>query len=363
MLITTSLRAQSNLALTQELKKLVPSEAPGLHYSFFSVDSVIFDSYLGQADLSRDEKIDEHTTFHYFSNTKTFTTVAILQLQEKGKLSIDDPISTYIEGLPYPKEITIKHLLNHVSGIPNPIPLSWIHLYEDDKTYDHQGFYREIIDGNTKTKFHPNKKYAYSNIEYLILAEIISKVSGSDYRTYMKENVFSKIGNGQQTLGFEIDSHHATGYHNKRSFSNLLLGMFMSKKKFMSGSMGKWKPFNNFQLNGHGYSGVVGTHVAMQMYIQELLNVDSELLTSSSKKTLFQENTLSNGKKSGMCLSWFKGELKEHSYYAHAGGGGGYYSEIRIYPSLGFGSVISFNRSGMKDERILDKFDRHFISQ
>ncbi len=61
-----------------------------------------------------------------------------------------------------------------------------------------------------------------------------------------------------------------------------------------------------------------------------------------------------------MCLSWFKGELNGHTYFAHAGGGL-YYCEIRLYPELGKGSVIMFNRSGMTDARFLDKTDKHFI--
>ena len=64
-----------------------------------------------------------------------------------------------------------------------------------------------------------------------------------------------------------------------------------------------------------------------------------------------------------MCLSWFKGQLNGHDYYAHAGGGAGYYCEIRAYPSSGLGSVLFFNRSGMTDERFLDKLDVTFIDK
>jgi D-alanyl-D-alanine carboxypeptidase len=62
-----------------------------------------------------------------------------------------------------------------------------------------------------------------------------------------------------------------------------------------------------------------------------------------------------------MSLAWFRGELDGHTYYAHAGGGGGYYAEVRIYPELQRGSVILFNRSGMRDERFLDRVDRRLI--
>jgi hypothetical protein len=61
-----------------------------------------------------------------------------------------------------------------------------------------------------------------------------------------------------------------------------------------------------------------------------------------------------------MCLSWFKGDLQGNTYFAHAGGGF-YYCEIRLYPDLGTGSVIMFNRSGMRDVRFLDNVDKYLI--
>lgn len=76
---------------------------------------------------------------------------------------------------------------------------------------------------------------------------------------------------------------------------------------------------------------------------------------------LFTENRTLNGKSTGICLSWFKGDLKGMKYFAHAGGGGGYYCEIRIYPDLGIGSTIFFNRTGMSDQRFLDKIDRLYL--
>ena len=63
-----------------------------------------------------------------------------------------------------------------------------------------------------------------------------------------------------------------------------------------------------------------------------------------------------------MSLSWYSGTLKGNQYYCHAGGGGGYYVELRIYPDLGVGSVILYNRSGMTDERILDVVDAFFLT-
>jgi len=63
-----------------------------------------------------------------------------------------------------------------------------------------------------------------------------------------------------------------------------------------------------------------------------------------------------------MCLGWFQGTLGTTKYFAHAGGGGGYYCEIRMYPEAGIASVIIFNRTGVSDDRILDDVDKYFFN-
>ena len=76
---------------------------------------------------------------------------------------------------------------------------------------------------------------------------------------------------------------------------------------------------------------------------------------------LFTENLTNKGRSTGMCLSWFKGELNGQKFFTHAGGGGGYYCEIRIYPETGIGSVVFLNRTGLFDQRFLDKVDIFYL--
>jgi hypothetical protein len=154
---------------------------------------------------------------------------------------------------------------------------------------------------------------------------------------------------------------HAKGYHKKHSFSNLLLGFFINKSVFMGESEGKWRSFNHFYVNGAPYGGLIGNPTAFVKYIQELLKEENSLISDEFKELLFQENANNEGEKTGMCLAWFAGELNGNQYFAHAGGGGGYYCELRIYPGLKKGSVIFFNRTGMKDEKILNKVDNYFL--
>jgi D-alanyl-D-alanine carboxypeptidase len=181
--------------------------------------------------------------------------------------------------------------------------------------------------------------------------------------SYVGENVIKKMSIDNNDLGFEINniSNHAKGYHKKSSFTNLLLGFFLDKSKFMGKAEGKWMPFNNFYVNGISYGGLIGKPSAFVKYIQVLMRPNNEVISDDLKTILFQENFTNKKQSTGMCLSWFKGNLNGHTYYTHAGGGGGYYCEIRIYPKNHLGSVVFFNRTGMRDERFLDKVDEIYF--
>lgn len=362
MLMCASVTSQNFEAkIETELKKI---KAPSVQYVFFTKNDILFWYSDGFLNIDQRIKADENTVYHAFSATKTFTAVAIMQLVEKNKLKLNESVKNILPELSYSENITVKHLLTHTSGIRNPLPLKWIHLAEEHQDFDNKSFIKKVLEENKKTKFQPHEKFAYSNIEFILLAMIIERVSGSDFETYIQQNIFKKIGVGTKELSFQIDtSHLAVGYHPKVSFSNLLFGFFINKKKFMEKSHGKWKPFKPFYMNAFGYSGILASSNGMVKFGQALLDGKSILMEQESKNLMFTENILNNGIHTGMCLSWFKGNLSGNDYYCHAGGGGGYYCEIRVYPSLGYGSVIMINKSGMKDVRILDRLDIYQIER
>ena len=266
---------------------------------------------------------------------------------------------------PYSSDITIRQLLAHSSGIPNPNPLSWIHLETEHHTFDRNSFFNQIFQKYSKTKSEPNEKFSYSNLEYFLLGQIIEKISGQTYEDYIRDKIFKPLNIGPEELDFEIfdKNQHAKGYQKRYSLMNGFLGFFIDKSKYMGEAEGKWKPFNNYYVNGASYGGLIGTPYAFVRYIQELLKSNSQLISNDYKEMLFRENILNSGKPTGMCLSWYKGDLNGLEYFSHAGGGGGYYCEIRIYPNPGLGSVIMYNRSGMTDERFLDKLDKYYINK
>jgi CubicO group peptidase (beta-lactamase class C family) len=348
--------------LTRQVEK---HSTPSVQYAIFDGQRMIHEFRYGWADIKKRKKTDENTTYNAYSVTKTFTAVAVLQLAERKKIGLDRPVSEYLPDFPYPPGITIRQLLSHSAGIPNPIPLSWIHPAGEHRSFDRDGFFQRIFRKHDRVKSEPNEKYAYSNLGYVLLGQLIEKVSGQSYEEYIREQILQPLAIRPGELGFEIADaeRHARGYHKRFSFSYLLLGFFLDKAKYLKRTEGRWQAFEDFYVNGASYGGLIGTADAFVKYIRELLRADGRLLSAASKQTLFAENRSRGGKATGMCLSWFKGQLKGNRFYAHAGGGGGYYCELRIYPDLGLGSVVMFNRTGMSDERFLSRLDTYFIGQ
>jgi D-alanyl-D-alanine carboxypeptidase len=344
-------------------KEIEKDKTPSVQYYFFNKDSILKSFQMGLADISEQKTVDTNTTYNAFSVTKTFTALAILQLAENGRIDINMPVTQYLSGFPYGKEITVRHLLAHSAGIPNPIPLSWIHLASENKSFNRDLFFQSIFNKHGKVKSKPNEKFAYSNLGYVVLGQLIEKVSGTTYEDYITKNIIGKLLINPNELAFVAGNEEmqAKGYHKKMSFSNVVLGFLIDKSKFMGETEGKWRPFNKYYVNGAPYGGLIGSPASFVKYIQELLNDNSALISEKYKALLFQENKNNQGENTGMCLSWFSGELNGNKYFSHAGGGGGYYCEIRIYPEIKMGSVIFFNRTGMTDERFLDKLDKYFI--
>ena len=119
-----------SMDLTEKLlfAEIKENRSPSIQYALFNKDSIIKRYALGLADIHDKKEVNKNTTYNAYSVTKTFTALAILQLARQDKLKLDDSIKKYLPDIPYNCDITIKQVLSHSAGIPNPIPLNWIHL-------------------------------------------------------------------------------------------------------------------------------------------------------------------------------------------------------------------------------------------
>jgi CubicO group peptidase (beta-lactamase class C family) len=154
-------------------------------------DSVIWKEGFGYADKENQIPFTTKTTLSLGSVTKTFTALGIMQLQERGLINIDKPLIDYFPQFSLKtrntdiREITVKSVINHTSGIPNDIFVS----EEKDK-------YTSTVDylKNEYLGYPPNTISHYSNVGYCLLGHTIFNVSGQDYPDYIQKNILSPIG-------------------------------------------------------------------------------------------------------------------------------------------------------------------------
>lgn len=176
----------------------------------------------GFSDKDRHTKNSTDTCFRIASLTKQFTAVAVMQLVEEGKLSLDDTIDKYFPSYKYGKKITVKNLLTMTAGIKD-----YINKDGDTNTYaynESQLEYKVSAENSAKKNkkavmdwildqelnFEPDEKYMYSNSAYFLLGDIIEQVSKTSYEKYIKENILKP--SGMMNTGFEGTDKLAVEY-------------------------------------------------------------------------------------------------------------------------------------------------------
>lgn len=154
-------------------------------------DKVIYKKSFGNAVKEWNTPNSTEGVFHLASVSKPFTAIAILQLEERGKLSVSDRVSRFIPDFVNGDKITIHHLLSHSSGIPN---------INNFPSYDSMSCFHQtpqtLINAfkNKPAEFVPGSKFQYSNSNYNVLAYIIEKTSGMSYGEYLEKNIFEIVG-------------------------------------------------------------------------------------------------------------------------------------------------------------------------
>lgn len=103
---------------------------------------------------------------------------------------------------------------------------------------------------------------------------MIETVSGTSFKTYVEDHIIAKLAIDNEVPGFTIPhpANHAKGYHPKWSLTNMVLGFFVDKIKFMASTEGKWRAFNLFHVNGSAYGGLIGSPMAFVKYIQSFID-------------------------------------------------------------------------------------------
>lgn len=168
--------------------------------------------HYGLADRERGVPVTERTIFHYASITKVLTAIAIMQLRDRGRLTLEDPVTRYLPELrrlhdPYDAidRITLRMLLSHSAGFQDP---TW--PYTEGKAW--QPFeptsWEQLVAMMPYQELHfePDTRYGYSNPAFIYLGRIIEHITGDPWGVYVQKNIFSPLGMTRSYFG-------ATPYH------------------------------------------------------------------------------------------------------------------------------------------------------
>ncbi|MEN0056387.1 MAG: serine hydrolase [Mucilaginibacter sp.] len=163
---------------------------------------VIYKKSFGYADIANKILNTDHSAFFLASVSKTITSTAVLQLVQKNKIRLDNPLKKYFPQFPYP-DITVRNLLSHTSGLPRDKEdiFDTLLKVQPQKKFSYHDIIPTLQQYPKPLAFKPGDKYTYSNINFNLLALLVEKVSGLPFDTYLKKYIFTPAGMTETYLG------------------------------------------------------------------------------------------------------------------------------------------------------------------
>jgi D-alanyl-D-alanine carboxypeptidase len=332
---------------------------PGLSVTVVRNDETLYANSFGIANRLEQIPASMDTTYHWWSMTKVPTAIAIMQLQERGGLSIDDPVETHLpffqvtyKGEPV-QGITIRQLLNHTSGVPDVVPaiIGWVH--HEDEIYDQTEQVKKYLPEYNQLLFTPGSDFTYTNLGYMILGAVIEAVSGQRYEEYITDTIL--IPAGMSSTGFlyseEMAKHEADGSHPLAHIFTPMLPFLLDMNPLVKEQQGKILWLNRVYLDVTPSSGLIGSPQNVGLLMQSLLT--DELLLSADSKTAMLPTGDSLAERP---LGWAEYQLGERPYVQHMGGGPGFATIMRLYPQEGLGIAILANSTSLESNALADLF-------
>jgi len=334
---------------------------PSISLAVISGGSVKYSKHFGYYDSSKLNRTTDDTVYQWWSLTKIFTSVAVMQLQEAGLLNINDPVKKHLpffevknldEGS---NPITIKQLLSHSSGLGDigMSILGWIH-FEDDPKVNQTSFVKEKLPDYNKLEIQPGKEGRYSNFGYLVLAGLIESVSGHSYETYIVKNILTPLGmlNTNFVYTKAMGESEATGSHPKDALSYVVPFLIDTDKAIKEELDGRiW--FNRVYSDQQGATGLIGSTADMIKFMKALLNngilngkrILSERSIAEMQRPIVavNESPAPNSEGLEFGLGWFIGQSENGKELTHSGAGMGFVTTLKLYPEKGAGVIVFSN--------------------
>ncbi|MCP4142825.1 MAG: beta-lactamase family protein [Chloroflexi bacterium] len=325
-------------------------DPPSLSLAVIKDGEQVYSGAFGMADAVNSIPATSDTVYHWWSMTKIATAASILQLHEEGKLDIDDPVIDYLPyfDVVYPTPdsdpITIRHLLNHTSGLADTIPamIGWVH-YEDE-SYDQTKLLREQLPNYNELKFSPDSDSAYTNLGYMVLGVIIESVTEQRYERYIEEQLLEPLGMTQTSFIYsnKMAEHEAIGSHPLVNLYTLMLPSLLDMDMIVRERVGTRYWFNRVYIDATPSTGLIGTATDTAKLMSALL--DTDLLASNSIELMRPHGD-------ERPLGW--AEFGD-DWVQHRGGGPGFATIMRLYPEKNLGITILANSTNLKSEALVE---------
>jgi CubicO group peptidase (beta-lactamase class C family) len=282
-------------------------------------NKILLSKGYGMANYSYDIPNTPATKFKLASVSKQFTAMAIMILQEKGKLSTDDKLNKYIADYPNGDKITIHHLLTHSSGIQN-----FTDLPVFDSIMRDQHSHEQIIKlfKHLPLDFEPGSKFNYSNSGYVLLSFIVEKVSGKSYGDYMQEAIFQPLGMKNSGL-----------YSNTTVLKNYAEG-------YSEGDKGLEHPAYIDMSVPTGAGALYST--VEDLYLWDRALAGGKLVKKATLEKIFTPF------KDGYAYGWMIQDFRGHKLQMHRGGIQGFSTVINRFPNEDLTIIILKNVDNYK---------------
>jgi CubicO group peptidase (beta-lactamase class C family) len=302
----------------------------------------------GSANLGEGRPVDRSTIYHWASITKTFTAIGIMQLRDRGLLSLDDPITKYVPELREVhneygsmEEITIRHLMSHSAGF-RAGTWPWA---GDEGWHPHEPTqWSQLVAmiPYTEIEFEPGSKFSYSNPGIIFLGKVIEKVTGDVYEAYIDKNIF-------RPLGMRRAYFDTTPWGLLRFRSN---HYFVEDGEVTPGGL----DFNTgITVANGGLNAPVGDMARYLAYLMgsRLEGSDYDAVLSRNSLQEMWRSVVPIGESpygdSSMGLSFFLYEQDGNQVVGHTGGQRGFISFIYVDPIAKVGAISAFNTLGLDD--------------
>lgn len=302
---------------------------PGLAIGIVYDGELLWGKSYGYAELEAKTPVTLDTRFRIASITKTFTATAIMQLRDAGKLSLDDPASTYLDwfNLRYEDapEITIRNLLSHTSGLPRD---SHGAMWTDCDAPEWDEFV-EATKQREATRA-PYDKFAYSNLGYSLLGGIIEVISGQTWADYLQENILDPLGMSETYP--RPDSHDpqlAKGYSRfDNEYTNETMPFFL---------------MNGFEASAN-FSSSVNDLVKYSKF--HLSKGKTPILSGHSLRDMHRIHWLYESWQGGYGLGLGVYKIKDWVISGHTGGYPGYLTSFSVCREHNVGVIVLTNALG-----------------